>query len=71
MTGKTHDDLWDKIVEHEAQLLSMVSDIKGIRQDLDPISKAAVSIAWSFKALLIMGAGSAAVVGIIELIDHM
>lgn len=71
MPNKTHDDLWEKIVEHESKLISMGDDIKGIRDDLDPISKAAVSMAWSFKLLLLIGGGSAAVVAILELIDHI
>lgn len=67
---KTHDDLWVKIVDHESKLISMADDIKGIRDDLDPISRAAVSMAWSFKVLLVLGGGSAAVVAILELVDH-
>ncbi len=67
---KTHDDLWAKIVDHESKLISMADDIKGIRDDLDPISRAAVSMAWSFKVLLVLGGGSAAVVAILELVDH-
>lgn len=66
-----HADLWEKIVEHEDQLVQMASDIKGIREDLNPIKKGIQSIAWSFKGLLLLGAGSAAIVGIIELAGRL
>lgn len=71
-TGEiTHSKLWEKMVEHEEKFSSIADDIKGIRADLDPIAKGVSSIAWTFKALLVIGAGAAAVVGIIELAKQL
>ena len=45
--------------------------VVGLKLTLAPIAKAVNSIAWSIKALLLVGATSAALVGIIELVDHL
>jgi hypothetical protein len=42
----------------------------GIREDLDPIADGIKSIAFVFKCLLVLGVGSGAIVGILELIDR-
>jgi len=66
-----HEQLMAKLIEHEGKFVTMADDIKGIREDLDPIATGVTSLAWTFKGLLIVGAGSAAVVGIIELVNHL
>ena len=71
MTTATHDDLMGKLVEHETAITDMGQDIKAINRKIDPIVKSLNSIAWAFKGLLALGAGSAAVVGIIELWRHV
>jgi hypothetical protein len=65
-----HRQLMKKLVEHESKFVRIADDIKGIREDLDPIATGVTSIAWAFKGLLLIGAGSAAVVGILEMINH-
>lgn len=67
----THEELFAKLVEHEGKITSLTDDVHGIKEALGPISVAVKSIAWSFKALVVVGAGSAAVVGIIEMVDHV
>jgi len=66
-----HQALMTKLIEHEDKFVKIGSDLHGINEKLDPISQGIDSIAFAFKSLLWLGAGSAAVVGIIELVDHM
>ncbi len=61
----THDILLEKLVEHEEKFVGIADDIKGMREDLDPIASGVKSIAFGFKVLLWLGAGSAAVAGIL------
>ena len=67
MTEKTHEDIFNKLVEHEDKIVSITDDVRGIKDTLTPIATGVTSMAWAFKVLLAAGAGSAAVVGIIKL----
>lgn len=71
MSEVDHKQLMAKLVEHEAKFVQIAGDIKGIRADLDPIATGVTSLAWTFKGLLVLGAGSAAVVGIISLVEYL
>ncbi len=66
-----HAHLLEKLVENETKIDTLGKDLHGINQKLDPIVTGIGSIAFAFKGLLIIGAGSAAVVGIIELANHI
>ena len=70
MAKVTHEELLEKIVDHEQGLARMGSAIESINQKLDPIVTGIRSIAFAFKALLVLGAGSAAVTGILVLLDR-
>lgn len=67
----THSTLYQKLVEHESQISTMSKDIHGINEKLDPIAVGVTSMAFAFRALLWVGAGSAALVGILEFIAHV
>lgn len=67
MTEKSHEDIFNKLVEHEDSIVSITEDVRGIKDTLTPIAAGVTSMAWVFRALLAIGAGSAAVVGIIKL----
>jgi hypothetical protein len=66
----THKTLFEKLIEHEGKIVKLTDDVHEIRETLKPIARGINSIAWSFKGLLLLGAGSAAVVGIIELAER-
>lgn len=71
MPGKvTHDELLAKLVAHEGKFLAIDKHLAGIREDLDPIATGVKSMAFAFKGLLLLGVGSGAVVGILELVDR-
>ncbi|TFH48856.1 MAG: hypothetical protein E4H01_05505 [Lysobacterales bacterium] len=63
----THEELWQKMVEHDDAITEMGESVRAINAKLDPIVKSLRSIALAFKGLLALGAGSAAMVAIIEL----
>ena len=63
----THAKLFTKLVEHEDKIVKLTDDVHGIKVTLEPIAQGVRSMAWSFKGLLVVGAASAAIVGIIEL----
>ena len=67
----THDELLEKLVEHESKFLKIDEHLAGIRDDLDPIASGVKSMAFAFKGLLVVGAGAAAFAGILELIDRL
>ena len=71
MAKVTHEQLLDKIMEHDEILVQLADTVNKIESKLDPIVKALGSIAFAFKGLLIIGAGSAAVAGILELADRL
>lgn len=66
-----HGHIMIKLVEHEDRLVSIVDDLHGINQKLDPIAHGVASMAFFFKVLLVVGAGSAAVVGLLELVERL
>ena len=66
-----HNTLLEKMVEHDDMISKLGTDIHGINEKLDPIAAGVTSMAFAFKALLWVGAASAALVGIIELVDHL
>lgn len=66
----SHEELMEKLTEHEDAILSMGQDIKAINGKLDPIVRSLRSIAQGFKALIVLGALSAALVAILELADR-
>jgi hypothetical protein len=70
LTDVTHGTLLAKLVEHDGSIADLNESVCQINEKLDPISDGIRSIAFAFKALLIIGAGSAAIVGIIELVKH-
>jgi hypothetical protein len=70
-TPVTHEDLLDRLISHESRLAGLVDAIEAINFKLDPIVQAVRSIAFAFKGLLILGAGAAAVAGILELVDRL
>lgn len=65
-----HSHIMVKLVEHEDRLTSIVEDLHGINQKLDPIAVGVQSMAFFFKMLIVAGAASAAVVGILELLER-
>lgn len=74
LTQETHEidhaALMSKLVEHEGKFVILGRDIHGINQKLDPIAAGVQSMAHGFKLLLMVGAASAAVVGIMELVER-
>lgn len=66
-----HAQLLAKLVEHESKFIKLTEQIDMIIEKLEPIARGISSIALAFKALLYIGAGSAAVVGILELADRL
>lgn len=66
----THETLLEKLVEHEDAILNLNTSLTSINGKLDPIVRGIGSIAFAFKALLALGAVSAAVVAIIELLKY-
>ena len=66
-----HSQLLAKMIEHESKFITITEHIEIIVEKLDPIARGIASIAFAFKGLLALGAASAAVVGIIELLDRI
>jgi hypothetical protein len=71
MPDTTHNDLMEKLVEHEGKFIQLNDTVMKIEQKIDPIVTSLRSIAWAFKGLLVLGSGSAAVLGILALMDHL
>jgi hypothetical protein len=71
MSDVDHQQLFEKLVDHDGKIMRMSKDIHGINEKLEPISQGIQSMANAFKLLLVTGAGSAAVVGILALVDRM
>ena len=69
-TKVTHQQLLEKIIEHDDGLIDLAKSIDGINANLAPIVKGIRSIAFAFKSLLALGAGSAAVAAILVLSDR-
>jgi len=66
----SHDQILSKLVEHDTSIFDITQSIDVLGDKLDPIAHGIASMAFAFKVLLWLGAGSAAVVGIIELVNH-
>ena len=66
-----HEQLLAKMIEHEGKFIEITEHIEIIVEKLDPIARGIASIAFAFKGLLYLGAGAAAVVGILELADRL
>ena len=67
----THKTLLEKLIEHEGAITTLASSVTKIERQLHPIAQGIKSIAFAFKGLLALGAGSAAVVGIIKLAEYI
>ena len=67
----THNDLMDKLINHDEAIVSMSDDLDQINAKLDPIMNSLRSIAFAFRGLLVLGSGSAAVLGILALTDYV
>jgi hypothetical protein len=74
----THEKIMEQLMKHEVRILEgmknlgiVQSDVAEIKLSVAPMVVAISSSVFAFKTLCYIGAGSAAVVGILELIEHV
>jgi hypothetical protein len=74
----SHEQIMGQLMKHEVRILEGIknlnivqADVAEIKLSVAPMVYAISSSVFAFKTLMYVGAGSAAVVGIIELIEHV
>jgi hypothetical protein len=74
----SHEQIMDQLLKHETGILQGIknlgivqADVAEIKMSVAPMVMAISSSVFAFKALCYIGAGSVAVMGIIQLIEYV